>query len=85
MHKPDKLKKLCEILDIQPEKICSPYQLFLMNNQGKQILKLKKENHLSQKQLANLLGTVRQAISRYENNINPMPYEIWVKFNNLLN
>ncbi len=85
MHKPDKLSKLCEILEIQAEKICSPYQLFLLNNQGEQILKYRYDNHLTQKQLANLLGTVRQAIGRYENNINPMPYEIWVKFNNLLN
>lgn len=37
MHKPDKLNKLCEILEIQPEKICSPYQLFLQNNQDEQI------------------------------------------------
>lgn len=36
-HKPDKLNKLCEILEIQPEKICSPYQLFLLNHQDKQI------------------------------------------------
>lgn len=37
LHKPDKLNKLCEILEIQPEKICSPYQLFLLNHQDKQI------------------------------------------------
>lgn len=37
MHKPDKLNKLCEILDIPAERICSPYQLFLLNNQDKQI------------------------------------------------
>lgn len=37
LYKPDRLNKLCEILDIQPEKICSPYQSFLMNNQGEQI------------------------------------------------
>ena len=37
MHKPDKLNKLCEILEIQPEKICSPYQLSLQNNQGEHI------------------------------------------------
>lgn len=84
MHKPDKLSKLCEILEIQAEKICSPW-LFLLNNQGEQILKYRYDNHLTQKQLANLLGTVRQAISRYESNINPMPYELWVKFNNLHN
>ncbi len=37
LYKPDKLKKLCEILEIQAEKICSPYQLFLQNNQDEQI------------------------------------------------
>lgn len=84
-HKPDKLNKLCEILEIQPEKICSPYQLFLLNNQGEQILKFRKENHLSQKQLANLLGTKRQRIGAWEKNKSRMRYEMWIKFSNLLN
>lgn len=42
LYKPDKLKKLCEILKIQAEKICSPYQSFLMNNQGEQIFNFLK-------------------------------------------
>lgn len=36
LYKPNKLKKLCEILDLQPEKICSSW-LFLQNNQDEQI------------------------------------------------
>ena len=66
LYKPDKLSKLCEILEIQAEKICSPYQLFLMNNQGKQILKYRKENHLSQSALADMLGTSHQRIGAWE-------------------
>lgn len=85
LHNVDKLKKLCDILDLNAQKICSPYQLFLLNNQDEQILKFRKDNNLTQKQLAGLLGIDRQAISRYENNINPMPYELWVKFNELQN
>lgn len=83
LHNTDKLKKLCNILDLDTQKICSPYQLFLLNNQGEQILKFRKDNHLTQKQLAGILNIDRQAISRYENNINQTPYELWVKFNNL--
>ncbi len=79
LHNADKLRKLCDILDLDAQKICSPYQLFILNNQGEQILKFRKDNHLTQKQLAELLNTDRQAISRYENNTNPMPYEIWIK------
>lgn len=85
LHNADKLKKLCDILDLDTRKICSPYQLFLLNNQGEQILTLRKSHNLSQKQLSKLLGVKRQAISRYENNINPIPYELWIKFNNLQN
>lgn len=85
LHNTDRLRKLCDILDLDTQKICSPYQLFLLNNQGEQILKFRKDNNLTQKQLAELLNIDRQAISRYENNINPMPYELWVKFNNLYN
>ena len=83
LYNTDKLKKLCEVLNLDTQKICSPYQLFLMNNQGEQILKFRKDNHLTQKQLAKLLSTDRQAVSRYENNINLMPYELWIKYNNL--
>ena len=83
LHNADKLRKLCDILDLDTQKICSPYQLFLLNNQGEQILKFRKDNNLTQIQLASLLGIDRQAISRYENNINQIPYELWVKFNNL--
>lgn len=64
----DKLKKLCGILDLDAQKICSPYQLFLLNNQGEQILKFRKDNHLIQKQLAELLNTDRQAICNVSNN-----------------
>lgn len=84
LHNADKLKKLCDILDLDAQKICSPYQLFLLNNQGEQILKFRKDNHLTQKQLAELLNTDRQTVSRYENNINPMSYKLWDKFNELV-
>ena len=85
LYKPNKLNKPCEILDIQAEKICSPYQLFLLNNQGKQILKYRKENHLSQSALAGMLDTSRQRIGAWEKNKNRMPYEEWTKFSVLLN
>lgn len=38
LHYADKLKKIRDILDLDTQKICSPYQLFLLNNQGEQIL-----------------------------------------------
>lgn len=84
LHKVDKLRKLCDILDLDAQKICSPYQLFLMNNQGEQILKFRKDNNLTQKELANMLNINRQAISRYEHNINQIPYELWVKIQKLI-
>lgn len=48
LHNADKLKKLCNILDLDTQKICSSYQLFLLNNHGEQILKFRKDNHLTQ-------------------------------------
>lgn len=70
---------------LKAQKICSPYQLFLLNNQGEQILEFRKSHNLSQRELANMLGVNRQAVSRYENNINPMSYKLWSKFNELQN
>lgn len=83
LYNADKLRKLCDVLNLDTQKICSLYQLFLMNNQGEQILKFRKNNHLTQKQLSIMLDINRQDISRYENNINQIPYELWVKFNNI--
>lgn len=84
-HNADKLRKLCDILDLDVQKICLPYQLFLINDQGEQILEFRKSHNLSQRELANMLGVNRQAVSRYENNINPMSYKLWSKFNELQN
>lgn len=81
--KEGKLKKLCDLIDSEAQKICSPYQLFLLNNPGEQIFEFRKSRNLSQRELANLLGVDRQAISRYENNINPMPRELWRKLNEI--
>lgn len=81
LHNADKLKKLCEFLDLETQKICSPYQLFLLDTPGEQILEFRKSHNLSQRELADLLGVDRQAISRYENNINPIPPELWTKLN----
>lgn len=57
LHNADKFRKLRDILDLDAQKICSPYQLFLLNNQGEQILKFRKDNHLTQQQLAEFLNT----------------------------
>ena len=81
LHNADKLNALCDILDLNAQKICSPYQLFLLNNPGEQILEYRKSHNLSQRELTNMLGIDRQAISRYENNINTMPLELWIKLN----
>lgn len=79
----DKLKKLFKLLDINTEKICSPYQLFIMNNQGKQIKKFRKDNCMSQQGLADLLKVNRQRLSNWESNNSRIPYEIWLRFNDL--
>lgn len=42
LHNADKLRKLCNILNLDTQKICSPYQLFLLNNQGGADIKIQK-------------------------------------------
>lgn len=80
LHHMDKLKQLCEILDLEPNEIYTPYQLFIMNNQGKQIKKFRVDNNLTQRQLAELLGVNRKQVGRWENNYNQIEYEKWVLF-----
>lgn len=80
LHHMDKLKQLCEILDLEPSEIYTPYQIFIMNNQGKQIKRFRVDNNLTQSQLAELLGVNRKQVGRWENNYNKMEYEKWVLF-----
>lgn len=80
LHYMDKLKLLCEILDLEPTEIYNTYQLFIMNNQGYQIKKFRVDNNLTQKQLAEMLGVNRKQAGRWENNYNQMEYEKWVLF-----
>lgn len=68
LHNADKLNALCDILDLDTQKICSPYQLFLLNNPSEQILNYRKQNNLSQNDLAKYLNTSRQQISSWERN-----------------
>ena len=64
LHHMDKLIRLCEILDIAPEEIYTPYQIFIMNNQGKQIKAYRKANGLTQTELAERLFVHRKTVSR---------------------
>lgn len=81
LHHMDKLKRLCEILDIAPEEIYTPYQIFIMNNQGKQIKAYRKANGLTQTELAERLFVHRKTVSKWENNTCQMPFEKWEKIN----
>ena len=80
-HNVDKLKALCDILELDAQKICSPYQLFLLNNPGEQILNYRKQNNLSQNDLAKYLNTSRQQISSWERNKSRIPFDIVYKLN----
>ncbi len=85
LHHMDKLKRLCEILDIAPEEIYTPYQIFIMNNQGKQIKAYRKANGLTQTELAERLFVHRKTVSKWENNTSQMPVEKWEEFSGATN
>lgn len=77
LHNTDKLSKLCEFLDLDAQKICSPYQLFLMNNQGEQIKSFRQKHNLTQFEFANIFSVNKKTVSKWENNKSQIPYEKW--------
>ena len=84
LHNADKLKKLCNILDLDAQKICSPYQLFLLNNQGEQIKSCRQKHNLTQFEFANIFSVNKKTVSKWENNKSQITYEKWEIFNTLL-
>lgn len=84
LHNADKLRKLCDILDLDAQKICSPYQLFLMNNQGEQIKSYHQKHNLTQFELANIFSVNKKTVSKWENNKTQMPYDKWKIFDTLI-
>lgn len=85
LHNADKLRKLCDILDLDTQKICSPYQLFLLNNPGEQIKSYRLEHNLTQFELANMFFIHKKTLSKWENNKSQMPYDKWRIFIKLIN
>lgn len=85
LHNADKLKKLCDILDLDTQKICSPYQLFLLNNQGEQIKSYRRKHNLTQFEFANIFSVNKKTVSKWENNKSQLPYNKWEILNNLIN
>ncbi len=63
LHNADKLRKLCDILDLDAQKIYSPYQLFLMNNQGEQIKSYRIKLNLKQFEFANIFSVNKKTVS----------------------
>ncbi len=84
LHNADKLKKLCDILDLDTRKICSPYQLFLMNNQSEQIKSYRQKNNLTQFEFANIFSVNKKTVSKWENNKTQIPYDKWIFFDTLI-
>ncbi len=84
LHNADKLKKSCDILDLDAQKICSPYQLFLLNNQGEQIKSYRQKYNLTQFEFANIFSVNKKTVSKWENNKPQIPYEKWKTLYNLI-
>lgn len=83
LHHMDKLKLFAQLLEFNPDEIYTPYQIFIMNNQGLQIKKFRTDSNLTQKELAKILSVERHQISRWEKNQNQMPYDKWNIFSSL--
>lgn len=84
LHNADKFRNLCDILNLDAQKICSPYQLFLLNNQGEQIKSYRQKHNLTQFELSNFFSVNKKTVSKWENNKTQMPYDKWKTFNNKL-
>ena len=62
----DILKKFSEILEVELEDLLDDYNMFLYQGQAARLKEFRKENHLTQKQLAKFLGVDVTKIKGWE-------------------
>ena len=76
----DILKKFAEILEVELEDLLDEYNLFLYQGQAVRLKSFRKENNLTQKQLAKLLGADLTKIKGWEQNRVRMSKATYNKF-----
>ena len=62
----DKFIKFCEFLEVSHLQLCDEYYRFILSSYGKDLVKFRQENHLSQKQCAKFLKISPTDIGLFE-------------------
>lgn len=81
----DILKKFSEILEVELEDLLDDYNMFLYQGQAVRLKEFRKENHLTQKQLAKFLGVDVTKIKGWEQSrvrMSKASYNKFVSFEN---
>lgn len=76
------LRKIADLYEIDFKILLDDYNLFLCNDQGNQIKKLRKEFGLTQKELANKLNINRRTVGGWEKNKIRISNEIYERLKN---
>ena len=75
----DKLVKIAELLEIDPEALLDEYNRFLWNGQGLQIHRLRKSIGMTQAALAKTCGVHSGTVKRWESGKIRVLKETWVR------
>lgn len=81
----DVLKKISELLEVDIVDLLDDYNLFLYQGQSEKLKKFRKENHITQRQLAGYLGVDITKIKGWEQNKARMPKSNYYEFVSFVN
>ena len=76
-YPPDKIDAIAELYDIDATCLLDEYNLFLYQDQGKQIRTLREQNGMNAKEFANVLGIDEHKLRKWERNKIRVSKQTW--------
>ena len=79
-YSPEHMEKIAQLFDVPVERLLDDYNLFLRNDQGKQIKAIRMKLGLTQREYADKLGVSLGNLKQWEQNLKQIFKSTWEKY-----
>lgn len=79
-YSPEHMEKIAQLFDVPVERLLDDYNLFLRNDQGKQIKAIRMKLGLTQREYADKLGVSLGSLKQWEQNHKQIFKSTWEKY-----
>ena len=80
LYPPEHMEKIAQLFDVPVERLLDDYNLFLRNDQGKQIKAIRMKLGLTQREYADKLGVSLGSLKQWEQNRKQIFKSTWEKY-----